>query len=408
MPPNLNEVSLGTFHADQRTIDLVTRVLQSGRLSYGPVSQNFETIFAMHHDSTYGVLSNSGTSSLVVAIQALADKYNWNPFMTEIIVPSVTFVATVNAVLHNGCKPVFIDVDPVYYDMDPDKLEKFLREREQFRGEAPRAVIVANLFGQPASLARVREICNRRGLIMIEDSCEAMFVDHYEKSVGSWGDVGIFSMYMAHIIAAGVGGIAITKDEDLAQRMRSLVNHGIDLKGLPGGEHYDSSWLARKFKFTSAGHSFRTTEIESAIATVQLERWNSILDGRQRSADHYLRSLAPLDGKCLQLPMTRKDSDHSWMVFPILVINEEKYGLMEHLIKNKVECRDMLPLVNQPYLRHIVNEADFPVAQMINYHGFYIGCHQDLSPYQIERACTIIHEYFDGKSYYGASDTTTK
>jgi dTDP-4-amino-4,6-dideoxygalactose transaminase len=212
---------------------------------------------------------------------------------------------------------------------------------------------------------------------------------------------------MAHIIAAGVGGIGITKDEDLAQRMRSLVNHGIDLKSLPGGEHYDSSWLNRKFKFTNAGHSFRTTEIESAIATVQLERWHSIIDGRQRSADHYLRSLAPLNDKYLKLPMTRKESDHSWMVFPLIVMQEEKHGLMEHLIKHKVECRDMLPLVNQPYLRHVVHADDFPVAQMINHHGFYIGCHQDLAPYQVERACTIIYEYFEGQSYYGNSNTCT-
>lgn len=402
MTANLNEVSLGTFYADEKTIDIVTRVLKSGRLSYGPVSQEFEWRFSSLHHSKHGVLSNSGTSSLQVAIQALGEQKRWKPYFDGIVVPSITFVATVNAVMNCGFQPHFVDVDPDYYDLDPKKLEQFFESRKDLRGMGDIvAVIAVNAFGQPASLAEITEICRRYNATLIEDSCESMFVNHYGKAVGSWGAVGVFSMYMAHILTAGVGGIAITDDEELANLMRSLVNHGISMEGLPGGHHFDSTWLARKFEFVRSGHSFRITEIEAAIALKQMEKWTTIIDGRQRSADHYLRSLADLDPEYIKLPKVRASSEHSWMVFPILVCQEEKHGLMKHLAENKVETRDMLPLTNQPYLKDIIHGQRMPVAEMINHHGFYIGCHQDLSAYQIERACSHIYDYFKGQSYYG-------
>lgn len=378
--------TVGTFRATPEMYDLVKGVLDSGRLSYGPLSRQFEKEFAKMHGCDFGVLSNSGTSSLHVALQAMKELYGWQDG-DEVIVPALTFVATVNVVYHCRLTPVLVDVDGDFYDINPFLIEKAITPRT-------RCIIPVHPFGHPANMTRIVDIAKAHDLLTIEDSCESMFVEHHGKPVGSWGDVGCFSTYVAHIITGGVGGIATTNNLDLAHRMRSLVNHGIDLTELPIGREYEPSFLSRNFRFSSIGHSFRVTELEAALLLPQLDGIADNIIQRIVNAEKITKILSPYE-EVIQLPKTRSDSSHAFMVFPIALHADSKTGLMNHLRKNNIEARDALPLTNQPC--YDFDEYRYPVAAWMNRSGFYIGCHPDLTSKDFDHLQTVIDQWFKGK-----------
>lgn len=378
-------VTLGTYHTTDAIRQAVNSVLDSGRLSYGPVTRHYEQRFADMHDCTYGVASNSGTSSLVVALQALKELHGWRDG-DEVIVPSLTFVATVNAVLHNRLTPILADVN-AFYNIDPGMIEPAITERT-------RCIVPVHLFGQPADMPKICRIAEKHDLRIVEDSCEAMLATIADKPVGSWGDVACFSTYTAHLLVTGVGGMATTNNPDYAQKIRSLVNHGIDLAELPTGESYDPTWLARKFRFTSVGYSYRITEIEAAIGLAQLKDLPAAIDRRKENAEYLNKKLWPLLSH-LTLPLTAWNATHSWMVYPIVTYRDSKWPIMQHLQKAGIECREMMPLTCQPC--YDFREEDYPVAAWVNRHGFYVGCHDGLTTEHLDYVADTLKGYFDGQ-----------
>lgn len=378
--------TVGTFVATDEMKVLINQVLETGRLSYGPLSRQFEKEFSYRHGCAYGVLSNSGTSSLHVALQAMKELYGWQDG-DEVIVPALTFVATVNVIYHCNLTPVLVDIEPDYYAINPDLIYDAMSSRT-------RCIIPVHPFGQPAYMAKIMKIARDSDLLVIEDSCECMFVDHDDKPVGSWGDVGCFSTYVAHIITGGVGGIATTNNYDLAWVMRSLVNHGIDLAHLPTGTHYDPTFLSRDFRFGRIGHSFRVTELEAALLLPQLATADRNTVHRALNAAKIAKIFSPYEDVA-QLPKWRENTEDAHMVFPIAMLYSTKTAIMEHLRKNDIEVRDALPLTSQPCYNF--HEADYPVARWMNESGFYIGCHPGLTDEDFDHLQIVIDEYFGGK-----------
>lgn len=383
-------IGVGTFSVNNKMRSLVNKVMDTGRISYGPMCRELESRFADLHDCKLAVLSNSGTSSLQVALQSLKEIHGWKDG-DEVLVPSVTFVATVNIVLHNKMKPVLVDVDPQYYDMVAANAESVMTERT-------RAMIPVHLFGQPADMNTLSMI---KGIKVIEDSCETMFVSHAGKKVGSWGDIGCFSMYVAHILTAGVGGISITNDLELASKMRSLVNHGRDGiyisidddRGL--GINRLREVIERRFRFESIGHSYRITEIEAALALGQLDSWKNIIGKRNENANYLSEQIE--DIARLQLPKTRSNSENAWMMYPIVVLDGDKWELCNYLEEHGIETREMLRLTDQPVYQSMWDYHDYPVASWLNRRGFYIGCHQELGKAEMDYVAETLHNYFNGR-----------
>ena len=383
------QIGVGTFRTSPRMRELVNQVLDSGRISYGPMSRAFEAQFAEIHGCAYGVLSNSGTSSLHVALQTLKEMHGWQDG-DEVIVPALTFVATVNVVLHNGMVPVLVDVEPRLYGIDPYQIERAITPRT-------RAIMPVHLFGQPCDIAMVQAIADHHKLKIIEDSCETMFAQHHNKTVGAWGDIGCFSMYVAHLLTTGVGGIATTNDPEIAAVMRSLVNHGRDGiyiaidddRGLQGAELREI--ISRRFNFERIGHSFRITELEAALGLAQLETWGDMIYQRNQNAKSLTYGLREYQDR-LQLPSMRPQTTHSWMMYPIVLRQERKTRLTAHLEEHGIETRDMLPLVSQPAYRGLWNPDDYPVARWIDECGFYVGCHQDLTHGDLAYMVDVIRE----------------
>ena len=369
----MRRIGVGDWQPSKRERQYVNQVFDSCRISYGPFSRQLEAKFSEMHGCEFGVLSNSGTSSLQVALQALKELHGWDDG-GEVIVPSVTFCATVNIVLHNRMKPVLVDVEPDYYGIDVQALENAITPNT-------RAVIPVHLFGQSCDMSTILSgfvIERREDVRIIEDSCECVCGMHYNKPVGSWGDIGVFSFYVAHIITSGVGGIATTNNPDYAAKMRSLVNHGrdgiyIDIDddcGIEGEALREV--VSRRFNFESVGHSFRITELEAALALAQLEMWQDNIEKRQANAEYLGLGLECLEDR-LQLSKERLHTSHSYMMFPIILREGDKWDLINYLEERGIETREMLRLTDQPCYKGLWDPDDYPVAKWLNERGYYIG-----------------------------------
>lgn len=389
----MKPVTVGTFRATPYMYSLVSEVLESGRITYGPKSLEFEQRFAALHGCAYAVLSNSGTSALQVALQALKELHRWE--RGQVIVPATTFVATANIVLHNRLVPVFVDVDPCTYNLDVRQLERAITPET-------RAILPVHLFGQPADMTAIRALADARGLKVIEDSCETMFVTHAGRPVGSWGDIGCFSTYVAHLLVTGVGGLGTTNVPEYAAKMRSLVNHGLALDCLNPGENFSPQPApGRRFRFETAGHSFRITEMEAALGLAQLDDVAPMLARRRRNARHLSAGIALLNeghGDYYQAPEVAPGNEHAWMMYPIVLRRGNRESLLAFLNQHGIETRDMLPLINQPAFRHL-NPADYPVSARLIEQGFYVGCHQDLEPEDIQRIIDGLGLWADPMGY---------
>ncbi|MEP7210518.1 MAG: DegT/DnrJ/EryC1/StrS family aminotransferase [Alphaproteobacteria bacterium] len=387
-----HQIGVGGLVLSDYEKNLVNEVLDSNQLTYGPYSKRFESEFAASHECRFAQFMNSGTSALHVALQVLKTRHGWADG-DEVIVPAVTFVATSNIVLHNRMTPVFVDVESDTYNIDPKKVEEKITSRT-------RAIIPVHLLGLPASMGPIQDIARTYKLAIIEDSAETMFAKYMGKSVGSLGDVGCFSTYIAHFLVTGVGGLTTTNDPELAADMRSVMNHGRD--GIYIGSTDDHGVddktfheiVERRFRFVHIGHSFRCTEMEAAIGIGQLARKDEIVTRRRAIAERYNKELAKYSD-VIQLPHCPDDRTHSYMLYGIVTKREDKKRMVHFLEDLNVETRDMLPLINQPVYRRMFGNLDskFPVATWINNHGFYVGCHSFMKDEEVDYVIEAIGEF---------------
>ena len=375
----------------------VNVVLNTGRLSYGPFHKKFEDMFARLHGCSFAMMVNSGTSALRLAVAALKEVGNWKDG-DEVLCPAVTFIATSNVVIMNGLKPVFVDVSPKTYNIDPKEIEKKITKRT-------RAIMVVHLFGQPADMDPIMKIAKKHNLKVIEDSCETMFVKYKGRPVGSIGDISCFSTYAAHLVVTGVGGITCTNHPAYARVLKSLANHGRDgiYTSIDDDKNLDQQGLfsvvSRRFRFERLGYSFRSTEMEAALGVAQLERYKTILSRRQANAARLIRGLTPFK-KYIQLPWHPALVGHAFMMFPIVIRKKsgiKKSDLVMFLEEHNIETRDMLPLTNQPVYKKLFGddiEHRYPVAKWVNENGFYIGSHQKMTPDEIRYIIRACKEFF--------------
>ncbi|MEK6868537.1 MAG: DegT/DnrJ/EryC1/StrS family aminotransferase [Nanoarchaeota archaeon] len=390
----MRKIGVGTISISDAAKRNVMEVLDTARLSYGPFLKRLEKDFSAIHDTKFGIVSNSGTSALHVALQALKEIHGWNDD-DEVLVPAVTFVATSNIILHNRMKPVFVDVEREYYGIDHKKIEERITSKT-------RAIIPAHLFGMPCDMESIAKIAKKHNLKIIEDSCETMYARYKGKMVGSLGDIGCFSTYVAHLLVTGVGGINTTNNPEYAIKIRSLINHGRDsiymsiddAEGKTGKELQEV--IEGRFRFISIGHSFRVTELEGALGVAQLQILPDIINARRKNAAYLIEHLKPFEDH-IQLPKIRPDAEHSFMMLPIVMKNETKQKIVEYLENKGIETREMLPLINQPAYKKLfnINENDYPVAKWINESGFYIGCHQSLKEDDLKHIIDVFSEYFN-------------
>ncbi|HYN80294.1 MAG TPA: DegT/DnrJ/EryC1/StrS family aminotransferase [Gemmatimonadaceae bacterium] len=389
------QIGVGGFRTSARAKQLVNEVLDSNRLTAGPMMSRFEKEIASLHGCRYGLMCDSGTAALQIALGALKESCGWSDG-DEVLVPAITFVATANVVVYNNLRPVFVDVDPKYFTLDPSQIEKRITSRT-------RAIIPVHIGCLPCDMSPIVEISRAHGLRIVEDSAEAMFALCDGKPVGSFGDIACFSTYAAHMITTGVGGLCISNDGDLVTIMKSLMNHGRDSiyiridddEGKTGEELFRIA--DSRFSFVRMGHSFRCTEMEAAVGIAQLDDRHEHWACRQSLAGRMLAGLAKVSDR-LQLPSARPGSDHGYMFFPLVLRrdSDNRSELIHHLEEHGVETRYLLPLINQPAYRKMFGNLDheYPVAARLNEFAFYVGCHPEMSDADADYIVDCLESYF--------------
>lgn len=365
----MTKVNMADWAATRKQEKLVKQVLRSGRLTYGDKTRELEERFAKIHGVKYALFTSSGTAALKIALHALKDKYGWKDG-DEVIIPSVTFVATMNVVLMNNLKPVIVDVDPATVNINPELIEKAITKKT-------RAIMPVHLLGQPADMDAIMKIAKKHKLRVVEDSCETMFVNKVK------GDIACFSTYLAHLLVTGIGGFITTNDKKLATVMRSMMFHGRDESYLNIDDNPKD--ISMRFYFPRFGYSDRMTELEAALGLGELDEWEEMIKLRQANAWYLVQNL-----EGLYFPI-KSIENHSFMFFPLIVDRRDE--LMLYLEKRGIQTRTMMPLTTQPLVKPYLKKK-YPGADYINQHGLLIGCHQYLIRKDLDYVINSIKEFY--------------
>lgn len=269
----------------------VTDVLRSSRLSLGPKTEEFEQAIAKYVGARYAVAVSSGTAALHLCIRAIGIGEG-----DEVIVPSFAFIAVANAVRYERGTPVFVDIDPDTFNLDPSQIEAAVTSRTK-------AIIVVHTFGCPANLSAILEIATRHSLFLIEDASEAIGAEYDGRRVGVWGELGIFAFYPNKQMTTGEGGVVVTQNADLAALIKRLRNQG-------RGD------LGDRFEHIDLGYNYRISDINCALGCQQLRRLDAILARREAIAEEYSRRLHGM--AALRLPLlTVPWRKISWFVYVV-------------------------------------------------------------------------------------------
>lgn len=253
----------------QQELKYVTEAILSGWISStGKFISEFESAFAQRFESPHACAVSNGTVALHLALAALDIGVG-----DEVILPALTFISPANMVRLTGAKPVFVDVDPQSWTIDPEKAEAAITPRTK-------AIIPVHLYGNPCHMDELQEICRIHKLYLIEDAAEAHGATYKGKPVGSIGDIGCFSFFGNKIITTGEGGMVLTKDPHLDERLRFLRDHGMSKQ--------------KRYWHTEIGYNYRMTNVQAAIGVAQLEKFDSILDAKMSLENHYDEKLATL------------------------------------------------------------------------------------------------------------------
>ncbi len=345
---------------DAREIRAVTKVLRSGRLRAGRVTEEFETRFARAVGARYAVAVNSGTAALQLAYQELLKPGD------EIIVPDFTFVATASMALAAGARPVLADVDPETFTLDPASVEKKITRRT-------RAIAPVHLYGSPADVAGLQRIARKHRLRIIWDAAQAHGAASNGRDVGSLPDVVCFSIYPTNNLTTGEGGMLATSSKALADSLRLARTHG------------ESS----RYLHTRLGYNYRMTDIAAAIGIEQLRKLPAFLRARRRNAAKLSRGLAGIPG--LELPLTPRGVLPAFNLYTVRVnpalLGMSRDGLQKALAARGVETSVHYPraLHQQPLFRYLGSDREFPVSTRLASTVLSLPVHPALSDRDLSR-----------------------
>jgi perosamine synthetase len=320
-------VSLSSPWLDEREEELVSGVLRSGRLSLGPTIAHFEEEFADAVGAPYAAAVSSGTAGLhllcITARVAPGD---------EVITSPYSFVASANCAVYEGATPVFADIDRRTFNLDPEAVDAAITDRT-------RAVIAVDIYGYPCELDALRELCDVRGIALIEDACEALGARYKSRPLGSQGLPAVFAFYPNKQITTGEGGMVTTHSEEEWRLVKSLRNQG---RADSGG------WL----EHARLGFNYRLDDVRAAIGLGQLEKLGEILSSRATVAARYSELLGEIPG--LGLPCA-DDADHerSWFVYVVVLpAGADREAVIGQLDTQGVQTARYLPCIHlQPYMQ---------------------------------------------------------
>jgi len=355
------------YHSIKDEIDdAIQNVLEKSAFAAGPFVRSFEQNFAAAHQASFCVGVNSGTSALHAAMMAIG----LGPG-DEVILPANTFFATPEAVSLTGAKPVFVDCEPDYYNIDPGLVEKAING-------STRAIIAVHLYGQPAKIEALQEIAARHNLQLIEDCAQAHLSTYKGRPVGTFGICGCFSFYPGKNLGAyGEGGAVITNDEELYRRVLMIRDHGME----------------KKYYHDIIGHNYRMEGFQGAILDVKLRHLENWTGRRRAVAGLYRKGLAGCDG--IVLPLEMEGGRHVYHLFVIRTAERDR--LQKHLSENEVYTGIHYPIpchLQKAYSDLGHDRGDFPLSEKYGDEILSLPMSEQLSDEEVAHTCDTIKAFF--------------
>ncbi len=356
-----------------RERELVDEVLRSRQLSLGPTVTRFERMWADRIGTKHAVACSSGTAGLHCCLHALGVGPG-----DEVITSSFSFVASANVILYTGATPVFAEVDPLTFNMDPAAVEAAITPRTK-------AILIVDIFGYPADVPALVDIAHRHGLGIVEDACQSIDGDLNGRKLGTFGHPAVFGFYANKQLTTAEGGVVLTDDDDLYTLLKSLTNQG---------RSDDGAWLVH----SRLGFNYRLSDVHAAIGVAQLERLDWMQDARARIAGMYQDRMQHVEGVT---PMYEGPERRSWFVYaPRLDADLDRDAIIGRLEADGVSAKPYLPCIHlQPYYReaHGHGPGELPITESISASTIALPFFCEMTEEQVDRVCSALERAIEAE-----------
>ena len=396
-------------------------------LTSGRFNDKFETEFAKYLGVKHALTTNSGSSANLLALSALTSSKLGDRRLkqgNEVIAVAAGFPTTVNPIIQNGLVPVFVDCEIGTYNIDVSKIEQAVTDRTK-------AVFIAHTLGNMFEIDKIKDIANRHGLWIIEDSCDALGAEFNGQKAGTIGDIGTYSFYPAHHITMGEGGAVVTNNTELYKIIMSMRDWGRDCFCKPGMDNTCKKRFSmqlgnlpfgydHKYTYSHFGYNLKITDWQAACALAQLEKLPLFIAKRQENAKYLAEKLSDLTDY-LFLPEVKDRVSSSWFGFLISVKPEapfSKQELVEYLEKNGIGTRQLFagnilrqPVFvgnsvklrindSEPLFSNTLTEEDYKLLPNTDYimnNTFWVGVYPALGTKEMDRTSGVIHSFIKSK-----------
>lgn len=365
------KISMIDLHGQYATIkseiaDAIMKVVDRQDFVLGKELEAMETEIARYCDTKYAVGVASGTDALLLSLRSIDIKPG-----DEVITTPFTFFATAEAISLLGAKPVFVDIDPRTYNIDPTLIEKKITK-------ATKAIIPVHLYGQCADMDPILDIAKKHGLKVLEDNAQAIGASYKGRRSGSMGDLGSISLYPGKNLGAyGEGGVIVTNDKTLADKVKILRNHGSHAR----------------YMHSEIGYNSRLDNLQAAVILVKMRYLDKWLDTRRNIAAYYNEQLKGLP---ITLPFTPEYNIHTWHLY-VAKVNSGLNDLMKYLVENGIETRTYYPVplhMQECYTCLGYKKGDLKQSEEAASTTFALPVYPELSKNEIDHVVKVLKQYF--------------
>jgi perosamine synthetase len=356
----------------------VVAALRSGWVSQGPKVAEFERRFAEYVGARNAVAVSSCTTALHLALIAAGVRPG-----DEVICPSLSFIATANAIVYAGATPVFADVDPATYNIDPDAVERAITPRT-------RAILLVHQVGLPAALDEIREIATRRGLVFVEDAACAIGAEYHGERIGRpHAAIACFSFHPRKVLTTGEGGMITTVDDAAAARLRRLRQHGMSVSDL--ARHGSSKIMSESYD--EVGYNYRMTDMQAALGMVQLRRLDEMLAKRRKLARRYTERLASVSW--LVPPQEPSGLKHNYQSYMMRLTSDAPVSrdeLMQRMLDRGVSTRRGIMAIHREAPYRGAWDKLLPVTNMLTDSGIILPLFHEMTDDEQEYVLDCIEQ----------------
>ena len=365
---------------NEKDINEGINVLKSKKITISKITKNFEKYFAKKMGAKYALMTNSGSSSNLLALSALTNPLNIKKITpgSEVILPAICWSTSLWPIIQNNLKPIFVDVKIDTFNIDIDKIEKKITKKTK-------AIMIVHVLGTSTNMTKLMQLTKKYKLTLIEDTCESLGATYKKKQLGTFGRFGTYSFYYSHQITSGEGGMIVCNDSKDYNILKSLRSHGWSRDTL-FHKNYSKKYkdLDNRFLFIGPGFNLRPTEIQAAIAFNQFKRFNKMIKLRSDNRKKIINNLKKHKNWNNQFEFVKIDKmiKPSWFGLPILIKDKKinKMKFLEKLSKKGIENRPIISgnFLNQPASKLYnfnFKKNDFKISDDIEKRGFFIGLH---------------------------------